>query len=115
MDAAKATGIQHFVWSTLEHEQHAPHFETKAQIDDYLKVSGVPRTSLYTSSYFENILGPHFGLKKDPELDGGIVLDTNMWSEGYLPMISARDIGAWAVAAFKTPEKWIGESSIRRQ
>ena len=46
VDAAKKAGIKHFVWTTLEHSDIAvPHFETKANIDDYLKESGVPRTS----------------------------------------------------------------------
>lgn len=47
VDAAKATGVKHFVWSTLDHTQdpHVAHWESKAKVDDYLKASGVPRTS----------------------------------------------------------------------
>jgi hypothetical protein len=46
VDAAKAAGIKHFVWTTLDHsEWQTPHFETKARVNDYLIASGVPRTS----------------------------------------------------------------------
>jgi len=46
VDAAKAAGVKHFVWATLDHsEWQVPHFETKARINDYLIASGVPRTS----------------------------------------------------------------------
>jgi hypothetical protein len=46
VDAAKAAGIKHFVWNTLEHGiWEPPHFETKARVNDYLISSGLPRTS----------------------------------------------------------------------
>lgn len=46
VDAAKAAGVEHFVWSTLDSTPHkASHWESKAQVDDYLKKSGVGRTS----------------------------------------------------------------------
>lgn len=46
VDAAKDAGIQHFVWSTLDHSDlKVPHWETKANINDYLIASGIPRTS----------------------------------------------------------------------
>ncbi|KAG8779971.1 NmrA-like domain-containing protein 1 [Serendipita sp. 398] len=46
VDAAKQAGVKHFVWTTLDYSDwHVPHFETKARVDDYLKSSGVPRTS----------------------------------------------------------------------
>jgi len=66
VDAAKADGIKHFVWSTFDHSEiNVPHFESKWEVDgrlsfaqlivEYLKQSGVPRTSLYTAFYIENI------------------------------------------------------------
>lgn len=49
IDAAKAAGVKHFVWTTLDYsEWHVPHFETKARANDYLIESGVPRTSYAT-------------------------------------------------------------------
>jgi hypothetical protein len=47
VDAAKKAGVKHFIWVTLDHSG-VPHFDTKARVDDYLKASGVPRTSYVT-------------------------------------------------------------------
>lgn len=68
VDAAKAAGVQHFVWSwvkvcyvyqqifnwwppsTLEHttEPYLSHWNSKATVNDYLIASGLPRTSWAT-------------------------------------------------------------------
>jgi len=58
VDAVKDTGIKHFVWSTMEHSEFKPaHWESKANVDDYLKASGVPRTSQYLCcSLFRELL-----------------------------------------------------------
>lgn len=46
VDAAKATGVKHFVWSTLDSTPYkASHWESKDVVDKYLRASGVPRTS----------------------------------------------------------------------
>src|SRR5271170_2080391 len=64
VDAAKKAGVKHFVWSTFDHSD-VPHFESKWEVDgnrtflaslmssEYLKQSGIRRTSLYTSFYFQ--------------------------------------------------------------
>jgi NmrA-like family len=46
VDTAKAAGVKHFVWSTLDSSPYnAVHWESKDRVDQYLKASGVPRTS----------------------------------------------------------------------
>jgi NmrA-like family len=46
VDAAKATGIKHFVWSTLDSTIFkVRHWESKHAVDQHLQKSGVPRTS----------------------------------------------------------------------
>jgi hypothetical protein len=44
VDAAKKAGIKHFVWVTNP-RSGVPHWETKADVDDHLKASGLARTS----------------------------------------------------------------------
>lgn len=59
VDAAKAAGVKHFVWSTLDHtnDPYVPHWNSKAKVDDYLKESGVPRTSyVYSPCVTESLL-----------------------------------------------------------
>lgn len=110
IDAAKAANVSHFVWSTLEDTDpiKVPHFDSKARIDDYLQASGVPRTSLYTSFYYENFTG-WFKLSKNAE--GGIEAN---WppiflSDGPIPAFAVADTGAFALGAFKNPKEWIGK------
>jgi NmrA-like family len=71
VDAAKAAGVKHFVWSTFDHTEtgtKVPHFESKWEVNgrptrtlstltlaEHLKQSGMPRTSLYTAMYYENL------------------------------------------------------------
>ena len=47
IDAAATVGVKHFVFSTLDHtsDPEVPHWNSKANIDDYLKEKGLQRTS----------------------------------------------------------------------
>lgn len=78
VDAAKVNGVKHFVWSTLDRGK-VVHFNTKADINDYLTASGVPYSSLYTCWFLDNMLGGLLGIKKDGS--GGIVMK-NDWATG---------------------------------
>ncbi|THH02949.1 hypothetical protein EW145_g6664 [Phellinidium pouzarii] len=109
VDAAQAAKVKHFVWSTLDHTSNPTvvHWETKAIIDDYLKLSGVPRTSLYTSFYYENFLTfPAFMFKKTE--DGKIVAE---WpyalTKGFIGGYSVGETGAYVLEALKGHEEWI--------
>jgi len=109
VDAAKAVGVKHFVWSTLDHTNNPPvvHWNSKAVVDDYLKESGVPRTSLYTTFYTENFLN---SFKVTKAADG--TLEANwplLQSDGPIPMYAVNETGAYVLEAFKKPESWIGK------
>src|SRR6187549_920677 len=78
-DAAKAAGVKHVVWSTLEDirkfmsaddkrmpilqgKYRVPHFDAKAEANEYFK--GLPVTYLVTSFYWDNIYAFGLGPKK---------------------------------------------------
>jgi uncharacterized protein YbjT (DUF2867 family) len=112
VDAAKAEGVQHFVWSTMEHsgELDIWHFDSKARVNDYLLQSGLNRTSIYTAGYYENFekqLRP----KKIADEDTGATfyeLDFNcILPDAKLFAFSGREIGAWVTEAFLHPTKYI--------
>lgn len=109
VDAAKTAGVRHLVWSTLDHSQFkAAHWESKADVDDYLRASGVPRTSLYTSFYFENFnFNGMLPLRKrtDDSYDFPLPLIT----DASFAVYSAAETGAWVLAAFKNPEEWLNK------
>jgi len=107
-DAAKEAGIQHFVWSTLDHG-NVPHFESKALIGDYLNQIGVPTTHLYTSCYFENFLTfPATGFSIDEH--GVYNFAAPVIPSSKIPFYAVEDTGAWVSYALLNPKETIGKS-----
>ena len=114
-DAAKATGLQHVIWSTLEDTRKSvplsddrmptlmgkykvPHFDVKGEADALFEASGVPVTYLITSFYWENFI--YFGMNPKKGPDGKLVLSLPM-ADRKLSGIAAEDIGKTAYAIFK--------------
>jgi uncharacterized protein YbjT (DUF2867 family) len=122
--AAKAAGVRHAVWSTLEDTRRwvplsdtrmptlmgkykVPHFDAKGEADDVFRESGVPTTFLLTSFYWDNLI--HFGMgpKKGP--DGTLVFTLPM-DEKKLPGIAAGDIGKCALGIIKKGREFLGKT-----
>ncbi|MBW4459087.1 MAG: NmrA/HSCARG family protein [Nodosilinea sp. WJT8-NPBG4] len=56
-DAAKAAGIQHFVYSSVgsaERNTGVPHFDSKFQVEEYIRASELPYTILRPVFFFYN-------------------------------------------------------------
>lgn len=121
--AAKATGLQHVIWSTLDDTRKwiplsdnrmptlggkykVPHFDGKGEADKYFSQEGVPTTWLLTSFYWDNFI--HFGLgpKKGP--DGKLAITFPM-GDKKLPGMAAEDIGKCALGIFKRGKEFIGK------
>ncbi|EJD00673.1 NmrA-domain-containing protein [Fomitiporia mediterranea MF3/22] len=111
VNAAVAVGVKHFVWSAMDHtsDPTVPHWDSKAEVDDYLKKTKLPRTSLYTSAYYENFLAfPNLIIKKDDA--GKLVADWPVfWTDGPIGGYSVAETGAYVLEAFKKPKEWIGK------
>src|SRR6476646_3944259 len=122
--AAKAAGIRHFVWSTLEDTRRkvplddprmptlmghykVPHFDAKGEADDLFRAAGVPTTFLLTSFYWDNLI--HFGMGPKPGPDGRLKFVLPM-DEAKLPGIAAEDIGRAAYGIFKGGDAFIGKT-----
>jgi uncharacterized protein YbjT (DUF2867 family) len=57
VDAAKAAGIQHFVYSSVgsaERNTGIPHFDSKFQVEEHIRASGLPYTILRPVFFFYN-------------------------------------------------------------
>jgi uncharacterized protein YbjT (DUF2867 family) len=121
--AAKAAGLKHVIWSTLEDTRKlvplsddrmptlmgkykVPHFDAKGEADQVFIGSGVPTTLLLTSFYWDNLI--HFGMgpKKGP--DGKLAITMPM-GDKKLPGIAAEDIGRSAYGIFKAGSQYIGK------
>lgn len=121
--AAKAAGLRHVVWSTLEDTRRwvplsdnrmptlagnykVPHFDSKGEADRYFEESGVPTTFLLTSFYWDNFI--HFGMGPRKDAGGKLVLGLPM-GDKKLPGIAAEDIGKCAYGIFRRGEDLAGK------
>jgi len=122
--AAKAAGLKHVIWSTLEDVRRwvplsddrmptlnkkwkVPHFDGKGEIDHVFADAGVPTTLLLTSFYWENFV--YFGMGPKAGPDGTLAITMPMGDQ-KMPGIAADDIGACAYAIFKAGSKYIGKT-----
>jgi uncharacterized protein YbjT (DUF2867 family) len=123
-DAARQTGLQHVIWSTLEDTRKfmplsddrmptlqgkykVPHFDGKGEADALFTRAGVPTTFLLTVFYWENFIYFGAGPKRGP--DGKLALVMPM-GDKKLPAIASEDIGKCAHAIFKRGKEFIGKT-----
>ncbi|HSG47875.1 MAG TPA: NmrA/HSCARG family protein, partial [Longimicrobiales bacterium] len=114
-EAAKAAGVSHVIWSTLEDTRKwiplsddrmptlmdrykVPHFDGKGESDAVFGEMGVPTTLLLTTFYWDNFI--FFGAGPQRGEDGSLALNLPM-GERKLAGIAAEDIGRSAYAIFK--------------
>ncbi len=122
--AAKAAGVQHVIWSTLEDTRRwipldddrmptlhgkykVPHFDGKGEANRIFVDMGLPVTLLNTSFYWDNFI--HFGLGPKPGPDGVLAITLPM-GDKPLPGIAAEDIGKCALGVFKARNEFVGKT-----
>jgi uncharacterized protein YbjT (DUF2867 family) len=123
-EAAKAAGVQHVIWSTLEDTRRwmslsdermptlhgkykVPHFDGKGEANGIFVGLGLPVTLLNTSFYWDNFI--YFGAGPKPGPDGVLALTMPMGDQ-RLPGIAASDIGGCALGIFKAKGEFVGKS-----
>ncbi|KZV98608.1 NAD(P)-binding protein [Exidia glandulosa HHB12029] len=110
VDAAKTAGIKHFVWFSMWHcTPSVPHFESKYQVEEYLKASGVPYTVFLNAFYYENLTKINMLKKLD---DGTYSVEIPIPEDTYIPSYSVDQSGGWILEAFKKPELYIGQTIV---
>lgn len=103
-DAAKATGIEHFVYSSVggaERETGIGHFETKAEIERHILALGLPATVLRPVFFMNNLL--HYA-----DAAGERLISLPAKPDKPIQLIASDDIGFFAAAAFDDPHHHIG-------
>lgn len=123
-NAAKAAGIKHAIWSTLEDTRlsiplsdnrmptlqgkyKVAHFDGKAEANHFFADAGVPTTLLQTTFYWENMI--YFGMGPKRGEDGKLSITFPM-GDKRLSGIAAEDIGACAYGIFKGGDAFIGKT-----
>lgn len=123
-EAAKAAGIQHAIWSTLEDTRRfvpldddrmpnlqgtykVPHFDAKGEADAVFRELGVPTTYLMAAFYWENLIFFGMGPRRD---ENGTAVLTLPLGDKRLPGIAAEDIGKVALGIFRRGGEMVGQT-----
>jgi len=107
-DAARKAGVEHFVYSSAggaERNSGIDHFESKWEIENYIRKLGLPATMIRPVAFMENyyIDQVEIGILK------GKLLDPIRADKPY-QTIASSDIGAFVALAFERPKEFIGEA-----
>ena len=103
-DAAKTAGVEHYVYSSVgsaHRETGIPHFESKWQVEEHVRGSGVPYTVLRPVFFMQN-----WEYMREPILGG--TLPQPLDPDKPFQMVAVEDIGVFAATAFENPDEWIG-------
>jgi uncharacterized protein YbjT (DUF2867 family) len=122
--AAKAAGVKHVVWSTLDDSRDSvplsddrmptlggkykvPHYDGKADADEAFTEAGVPLTRYLTSFNWENLI--RFGMGPARGEDGVLAI-TYPLGDAKLPGMAEQDVGKIAYGIFKRGDEFIGKT-----
>ncbi|WP_242118644.1 NmrA/HSCARG family protein [Aestuariivivens sediminicola] len=124
IEAAKASHLEHIIWSTLEdmrqwvpldddrmptlqEKYKVPHFDGKGEADQFFKDAGLPVTFLRTSFYWDNLI--HFGMGPQKGEDGNYYFTLPM-DDKKLAAIAVEDIGKCAYGILKKGSAFIDKT-----
>ncbi|MBW4474978.1 MAG: NmrA/HSCARG family protein [Stenomitos rutilans HA7619-LM2] len=102
-DAAKAVGIEYFVYSSVgsaERNTGIPHFDSKFQVEEYIRSSGLPYTIMRPVFFFYNYNSMR------PMVEQG-TFSQPLSPETKLQQLSKEDYGAMVAAVFERPTEFI--------
>lgn len=116
IQAAKAAGVNHFIWSTLPDVEKisngrfdVPHFTGKAKVDEWIKKAGFEHyTFVQPPFYFQNLTG-QMGAQTQQDGSMGWTLPIDP-SRKVIHMADIKDLGKVVAGAFLNPEK-VGNGS----
>jgi uncharacterized protein YbjT (DUF2867 family) len=107
-NAAKKAEIKHFVYSSVggaERKTQIPHWESKWEVENYIRQLGLPATVIRPVSFMETyyIDQVEIGILK------GKLADPIRGNKPY-QTIATDDIGAFVALAFERPSEFIGKA-----
>lgn len=103
-DAAASIGVAHVVYSSVDgvdRNSGIPHFESKLEIEHYLRELGVPSTFVRPVFFMDNFAR----FMVPTEEDGAVVVRMPMPGDVPLQMIASADVAAVSTVALLEPER----------
>ncbi|KAJ5306190.1 hypothetical protein PENANT_c024G06725 [Penicillium antarcticum] len=117
-DVAKETGVQHLIFSSLLNVTetsggkltHVPHFDHKAEVEKYIRSTGVPATFVLPGYFMSNY--SVFGMLRKGE-DDVYNLAYPVGKDAPFPLIDiATDLGKYVAAALKGRSDVLGSQIL---
>jgi uncharacterized protein YbjT (DUF2867 family) len=107
VDAARLAGVKHFIYSSVAgagQRTGIPHFDSKHEVERYLRRSGLPYTIIAPAFFMENFLGPMFrqGLR-----DGRLCL--GIPPTRGLQMVAVEDLARFTARVLLSPKDFLDE------
>lgn len=109
-DITKVAGIRHFVYSSVagaERNSGIPHFESKWEIEQYIRALKLPATILRPVFFMYNFNSPLFNLRQSIQ-EGTLSLAIR--TDKSMQMLAVEDLGAFVTMAFEKPSDFIGKA-----
>lgn len=106
--AAKEAGVEHFIFSSVGSANlntGIPHFDSKYEIEKYIKEIGLSATIFRPVSFTYNYETPEF---RESVMNG--LISTALPPESKIQLITLEDLGAFVCMAFDDPVQYIGKS-----
>jgi uncharacterized protein YbjT (DUF2867 family) len=103
-DAAKAAGVEHFVYSSVgsaHRRTGIAHFDSKWEVEEHVRGLGLPHTVLRPVFFMQN-----WEMMREPILGG--TLPQPLDPGELFQQVAVEDIGTFAAMAFEHPDAWIG-------
>jgi uncharacterized protein YbjT (DUF2867 family) len=107
VDAARRAGVRHFVYSSVAGADKLtgiPHFDSKHEVEHYLRRSNLPYTIVGPAFFMENFSGPMFR----EALESG-VLSMALSPMRGLELVAVEDLARFFVRVISSPEDFFGE------
>ncbi|KAI4603400.1 hypothetical protein KJ359_006196 [Pestalotiopsis sp. 9143b] len=114
-DAAKETGVQHFIWSSLINVTklsngalpHVYHFDSKAKVEEYVRELGIPATFFMPGFYMPNIPGEMMRLQNN-----NWTLGLPIPGSAVIPLYNPADTGKYIKAAVLNRDSMLGKQIL---
>ncbi|KAF4964238.1 hypothetical protein FSARC_7792 [Fusarium sarcochroum] len=112
-DAAVAAGVSQIIWSSLPSvslmsggKVTVEHFETKAEVEEYIRTLNIKCTFFMPGWFMQN----HLSILKPEKADDGTYVFSMPWTAvTELPLIDIRDTGKFVAPALLDPDLYHGK------
>jgi uncharacterized protein YbjT (DUF2867 family) len=107
-DAAKKSGVEHFVYSSVggaDRNSGVPHFESKWHVEQHIRTLALSSSIIRPTTFMTNLMEMPAAMRFI-----ALSMSRGSFAEKPLQTIAVQDIGKWAVHMFLHPERYVSRA-----